>query len=718
MNGSLNTNIAQLKRLREVLTTASTHADKSANATNGSTYEGVSFVLEMAAPLESRAKPGSASPPSLAPVAELRLRIRGVGSGVEHALTSVCGVAPLLVVTRDHNDSNNNPSRRVGAVCRVVPVGPASFGHLNFASGHASVSAYPNFVAILPAPTTSLSDSVCAVRLPLSPLPIEHARLDLPVTSRLAQIIRPIFVFCESQSSQFSYLGLHLPRSQSGQMPSIFSIQDCGFTSLDSQLPFTPASIIHDFIRDYNPIQNGKQIVPLTQAYAKYHLLESIAPNTSSISLEVTWNTVQKLLSHPTFATSMILTISYISGFFDHESHTTSQSLRVELEKLMALQSCKTLPANDDLDQFWDFQFNINAETRTDANDEKKKSGPSSFLFDSINLFLDEIRYNDLESQATVRNTRAATNTDESILRLENILPERTDFDFTDKLWIFCLGAKSFQDLNNVTLKIAQELTSGSLQPMVAKTNNTRLATLVRNCLRFSRMQTSTDYLQRQDAILREAQDWTENPLEYLIEVGAHKLRRDYCFHFISMNLAGWKDLEPFTSSTTSIETQITNLKIFHKTLEVWSLAESNVPSFPHVSARALVNAALESFSTTKDEDYHDIVLIDKTKLGVDYANGGHSNIAAVKFVMALPKFQAESAKLVESVSQIYDPAVWRLALYPPKRDSGIGSFDGSGSTEIVGFEHDVIHLVQFSTTNELFPSGDEGGKIFGYFIC
>ncbi|KAJ3413021.1 aspartate--tRNA ligase dps1 [Chytridiales sp. JEL 0842] len=238
-------------------------------------------------------------------------------------------------------------------------------------------------------------------------------------------------------------------------------------------------------------------------------------------------------------------------------------------------------------------------------------------------------------------------------------LTARLDLDFTERFWKFCLGATSLEDLSEVVQIVADDLLTGKLQPMVNKSNNTSLAIFIRDCLKLSRTQTSPDYMERKEAVATQADYWIENPLEYLVEAGIAKLRRDYCHFLIGPNLASWNQLEVLVDPTQSLTIQIRRLERLHKVLEVYTLAISTVFSLPQASGRALVAAALEYYlkESKKDEESEDGV--ESAEDGAD--NGSDGKISMYK--VCLPRFQAVTSKLLDGISKSFQPTLWRLAI-------------------------------------------------------
>ncbi|KAI9347352.1 hypothetical protein BDR26DRAFT_855099 [Obelidium mucronatum] len=215
------------------------------------------------------------------------------------------------------------------------------------------------------------------------------------------------------------------------------------------------------------------------------------------------------------------------------------------------------------------------------------------------------------------------------------MFPPRTDMDFTDRMWSFCSGATSYEDLSK-TIKLISNCSSNGT---ISKQNTTKLASIVRDCLKFTRTNISASYSQQQESLFSVLDAFVQSPLEYLVEIGITKLKRDYCF---SSNHST-HSLDP----SLSLSDQINRLCELHQTLEIWSLPHVNVPGgFPHSCARTLVILALRYFQDGwKNEKFNG-------KQGGTLFEQS-STAVPIEFNVVLPRYQADVAKLVESVCQM-----------------------------------------------------------------
>jgi len=143
-------------------------------------------------------------------------------------------------------------------------------------------------------------------------------------------------------------------------------------------------------------------------------------------------------------------------------------------------------------------------------------------------------------------SARAQTLNDVSLLNaLEVIssLPIRSDLDFTEKLWNLCSASTGEDDLRVVLGAVFELLEKGEVFPMVHKNNTSTLATLVRDAIKVSRVQTSRDHQDQKGALAKAFQHWTSQALQCVIETGLCKIKRDYVHYLIGHDVATWESL-------------------------------------------------------------------------------------------------------------------------------------------------------------------------------
>ncbi|KAI8838565.1 RZZ complex, subunit zwilch [Chytriomyces cf. hyalinus JEL632] len=490
----------------------------------------------------------------------------------------------------------------------------------------------------------------------LSPLSKQHARyflslcaetLDLPKTTRFTTPILPIYVLCRNEiTGVLSYMGMTLPNNQmqvQNRLPLLANIDDCGMSSKENGIPFSASSIAS----------------PLTKAHAVYSILDSEGlgngglPTSSRILLEVDWSTVTKLLSPPACPDAITLVVDYVPGHLDPENHFCTLSLRRQLELLSQLE---TLVSCSGTVEDW------LAPVSSSKNAEEGSC--ESAIIDAqkvLENFLEELCFGDANDETSNFKTSAGAQNavggmagSNLLATSETLLPLREDLDFTEKLWNLCCELGKGSDIKIVFSRIAEELKSGALQPMISKNNTTCLAIMIRECLKLARTNTSVDFTTRQQAVFASVDEFLADPLNWLLEIGVWKMRRDYNFHLTNVNLANWKQLDPFIGASVPAQSQITQLKQLHNVVEIWSLLHMHVPGgLPQTSARALVAALLDRYNegTMNEDSLEEMPPVD----------------GQVHVMLSMPQFQAESHTMMEAVCHSQDPILWKLLLHSEK---------------------------------------------------
>ncbi|XP_076467957.1 protein zwilch homolog [Babylonia areolata] len=136
-------------------------------------------------------------------------------------------------------------------------------------------------------------------------------------------------------------------------------------------------------------------------------------------------------------------------------------------------------------------------------------------------------------------------------------IPERKDYDFTDRLWKVMQDCTSTHDLISSLRMVFKALGQGHLRPFVDRHNHTTMAQIVRESFtsRFSAPSLTGD-----------------QPLLFVAEMGAEKLRRDYIQVFVSQSLATPSCLEAFTGPDQELADKVEQLLKLHSVVEMMAL--------------------------------------------------------------------------------------------------------------------------------------------------
>ncbi|ORY29884.1 hypothetical protein BCR33DRAFT_724518 [Rhizoclosmatium globosum] len=441
-----------------------------------------------------------------------------------------------------------------------------------------------------------------------------HLKHVLPVQKYCA--IPPILVRTES-----AFLGATLGRMHPDATDSIVSLYRCD--EVDAGLD------VLDVVRDFAGVGGCR---PRDLGVARYALLDRVFGVVSSfVEVCVQWRGVREILEAPRGAVEELkLVVSSVN----------------ELEKLVAFNKM----ASGEIDPVKDWNCtmgSVGCETgKRDKFLEKILDGVEDDVVQTVEE-KDNVGERKSMLESVYEFMEPSDNDDPSTHQA--LFPSRVDFDFPERMWLFCVRtAKSVSDLQNGIKVIVDTLVKGELQPMVAKQNTTRFADLVRTCLHVARMPpTSVEWAKKQQALTQTVDDLLNNCLEWIVEVGINKIRKDYSFHLIST------------------------------VLELWSLAHTNTPmGLPHSTARHLVQTALEKVLETQP---------------------GNDDVFEVS--VEIPRFSGDVVgRFVEGVCQIQDPVQWKLVLEEGEAgDGGVIIFvwgeegDDDVALDGIGMEYHVV---------------------------
>ncbi|KAI8928993.1 hypothetical protein BC831DRAFT_45994 [Entophlyctis helioformis] len=442
----------------------------------------------------------------------------------------------------------------------------------------------------------------------LQPLPVDEARHALSLfmlCAKEARIAVPVFCFVAVDADTHSYMGI---RPMADDRMSVVRLADTGHATLKNrhiQLPFLDGIL-----------QEAGMAAVKATCFAKYEILASPPDEpagkqqvASTIDLAVHWESHghQVCALSPEHPTKAVLRVLCEPGSVDQDSYVAVGSLRRQLETLKSWNRIQqTQPG---WESFQDAQENGGIDAEPSADEP-------ALLSVAVEEFLvaAKARSHSQKSKAETHKPRVSgtgtacdTSTDASnraaTMAMDgfSLLSKRSDHDFVETLWTFCQSARDRHDLTDAITAIIEELETGRLLPHVAKDNQSLLANVVRSCLKATAQQQSTDAKEQWDSISAIFDYWLEQPLEYLVDAGIWKLKRDYMFHLLDSNLVLRHQLEPFMDASLSFDDQIQRLHCLHRTLELLHLVRSNILSIPDEVLRTLMTATLKHYKELLD---------------------------------------------------------------------------------------------------------------------
>lgn len=172
---------------------------------------------------------------------------------------------------------------------------------------------------------------------------------------------------------------------------------------------------------------------------------------------------------------------------------------------------------------------------------------------------------------------------------------QRSDYDFTDKLWLFLRNVGGLEDMKNYLDDILNDIIHGTLQPAISPLNNTKLAKVIRKL-----------YLEEQEEVklatkekILEFLSTDQSIANLIIGIGFEKMKKDY-FNFFLTNeltlLSNLQDLHKQQPTGSNACPDISLLWKLHYCLEVITTPTIYL-QIDKDCQRSLLGAALEYYS-------------------------------------------------------------------------------------------------------------------------
>ncbi|KAL7748079.1 hypothetical protein RI367_006625 [Sorochytrium milnesiophthora] len=251
---------------------------------------------------------------------------------------------------------------------------------------------------------------------------------------------------------------------------------------------------------------------------------------------------------------------------------------------------------------------------------------------------------------------------------------QRTDLDFTEYLWLFCTRALSLEDLKSSLNAVINVLETAILKPVVHKSNPTALATVVRECLRLACLpESSTEYASTKEAIISQFDYLVESPLDWLSEVGAWKLGRDYAHVLSGGDLLTLSEMGAFASPQFASDERIRGLRCAHRLYELVMLMQTHAPNLPASATSHIVRQAAQDLRRCMQGVENDELLVGPLQYSTALARFSSDSQTFVSHVLRCPHPTHLDVRLLKT-AQVHKAAaraesVWVLQLtkLPPE---------------------------------------------------
>ncbi|XP_010156216.1 PREDICTED: protein zwilch homolog [Eurypyga helias] len=274
----------------------------------------------------------------------------------------------------------------------------------------------------------------------------------------------------------------------------------------------------------------------MTKGFAQYELIraaaieDTIVESESNIFVDITWNTVDKILETPPLISAATLNITLESG----DPRSPVYQLYRELQFLLAL-----------------------AEGLKTGVTEWPEPVESESAVELVQGFLTDLKKkldgyymsaNNDETEKIKCDTAAVDST------MKSIFSERGDLDFTEQLWCKMRSVSSYQELIECFTLVIKSLEHGEIQPWIHQGSSSLLSKLIQQ-----------SYHGKVEVVPLAG----ITPVQMLLEIGLDKMKKDYVSFFIGQELATLTYLDYFISTSVDLQEQVRRVQKLHHMLEI-----------------------------------------------------------------------------------------------------------------------------------------------------
>ncbi|NXA21244.1 ZWILC protein, partial [Ibidorhyncha struthersii] len=278
--------------------------------------------------------------------------------------------------------------------------------------------------------------------------------------------------------------------------------------------------------------------IVMTKGSAQYELIraaaieDTIVESESNIYVDITWNTVNKILETPPLISAATLNITLESG----DPRSPVYQLYRELQFLLALaEGLKT--------GVTEWPEPLESESAVELVQELLTD-----LKNKLDRFCMPEKKNETEK---IKSDTAAV--DSSI---KSIFSERGDLDFAEQLWCKMRSkcVSSYQELIECFTLIIKSLEHGEIQPWIHQGSSSLLSKLIKQSYHGKIEVVSLSGI---------------TPLQMLLEIGLDKMKKDYVSFFIVKSGSCLLFQDYFISTSVDLQEQVHRVQKLHHMLEI-----------------------------------------------------------------------------------------------------------------------------------------------------
>ncbi|NXW65158.1 ZWILC protein, partial [Eurystomus gularis] len=275
--------------------------------------------------------------------------------------------------------------------------------------------------------------------------------------------------------------------------------------------------------------------VVMTKGFAQYELIraaaieDTMAESESNIYVDITWNSVEKILETPPLTSAATLNITLELG----DPRSPVFQLYRELQFLLVLAE--------------------GLKTGVTEWPEPLVSEPAVGL---VQEFLTDLKKLDGYCLSGNKNETEKIKCDTAAVdsSLKSIFSERGDLDFAEQLWCKMRSVGSYQELVECFTLIIKSLEHGEIQPWIHQGSSSLLSKLIQQ-----------SYHGKMEVVSLSG----ITPIQMLLEIGLDKMKKDYVSFFIGQELATLTYLDYFIATSVDLQEQVHRVQKLHHMLEI-----------------------------------------------------------------------------------------------------------------------------------------------------
>ncbi|NWH60692.1 ZWILC protein, partial [Geococcyx californianus] len=276
--------------------------------------------------------------------------------------------------------------------------------------------------------------------------------------------------------------------------------------------------------------------VVMTKGFARYELIRAAAmedtmvESGSNISIDITWEPVDKILEMPPLTAAATLNIALESG--DPRSPVYQQYR--ELQFLLALAEGLKMGVTE-------WPEPLESESAVELVQE---------FLTGLKEQLDGYGMSENKNETEkIKSDTAAVNGS-----IKSIFSERGDLDFAEQLWCKMRSLSSYQELIECFTLIIKSLDHGEIQPWIHQGSSSLLSKLIQQ-----------SYHGKMEVVSLSG----IVPIQMLLEIGLDKMKKDYVSFFIVKSRSCLLLQDYFISTSVDLQEQVHRVQKLHHMLEI-----------------------------------------------------------------------------------------------------------------------------------------------------